>query len=304
MVPNMRLFSELNNVADNVEPTLSPAAFRSFRKLIMDQAGINLGENKHQLVASRLRKRVVNLGFTDYESYYGYITSPCGREDGEYQACIDTLTTNETYFFREIEHFKFLQARLPELRFNARYQIEGFKAWSAACSSGEEPYSLAMTCDEELGSHLPWKIRATDISSRMLSTGKQAIYPESRCQRVPFNYKKRYMLKGTGDYQGMTCVAPVIRDKVQFENFNLIHSVLPQTKYDVIFCRNVLIYFDQDTRLQVVRRLITCLKPKGLLFVGVSEGLQLMDLPIISIGPSIYQVKDYPKNEHPREALQ
>ncbi|CAM5215708.1 CheR family methyltransferase [Alishewanella longhuensis] len=178
---------------------------------------------------------------------------------------VDLLTTNETYFYREPKHFNFLQSVLAEW--------QGEKApliWSAACSSGEEPYTIAMLMAEAFGSR-PWHILASDISMRMLESARTALYPLSRAKELPTSFLKKYCLKGHGDFEGYLLLEDKLKQRVQFAQRNLMEPQQLETKVDVIFLRNVLIYFDNKTKSQIINNLSRCLKPEGLLFIGHSD---------------------------------
>ncbi len=267
---------------------ISDKAFKCFKELIHQKAGIHMTEAKKVLIAGRLRKRLNQLHFNDYLEYYDYILSDEGIKTGELQFCIDKLTTNETYFFREPQHFDFLiQKVLPNLKTR-----NNLKIWCAASSTGEEPYTLAMILAKHLGIEKNWKIWATDISTKVLKAAKIGIYKETRAEHVSQEYRHKYLLNGVRAQSDCVCVVPELREKVKYSNYNLIESPLPSETFDIIFCRNVLIYFDAETKIKVVNRLLQRLDDSGLFFSGRSESLHVMSDVLQSVFPSVYVKKN------------
>ena len=267
-----------------MEFNLTDEAFDKFRALIFKKAGISMNDAKRALVAGRLRKRLVVLGLENYDDYYRYITRKDPSTAGEMQRFIDLLTTNETWFFREERHFEFLKSRLADMDRGQTLNI-----WSAASSSGEEPYSIAMTIAEQNGLNRPWSILGTDISSEILTKARKGIYLKSRIKGLPDALKRSYMLKGVREYEDYLAVVPELKKKITFKPFNLISSTLPNIKFDFIFCRNVLIYFNQEHKQAVVRRLVSNLKPGGYFFPGHAESLHGFCDDLRTVEPSIYQ---------------
>lgn len=263
---------------------ISDKAFHKFRDFIYEKAGIHMTDVKKPLISGRLRKRVIELGFSDYMDYYNYLTSEKGIIDGELQYCINKLTTNETYFFREPQHFDYLISNILP-KFSTQKNI---KIWSAASSSGEEAYSLAMILADNFGIGAPWQIWATDISTKVLESASKGIYSHQRTEHVPDNYRKKYLLKGIRSQKDYVCVNKQLRGKVRFSNYNLIESPLPVEYFDVIFCRNVLIYFDTETKTHVVNRLLQRLNNEGVFFSGRSESLHGMNKCLHPVFPSVY----------------
>lgn len=268
---------------------LSDRAFSLFQSLIFETAGVSMSSAKKNLVFGRLGKRVRRLCLPDFESYHHYITLGEGKTNGEWQCCIDLLTTHETYFFREPQHFEFLcNEVLPKYSAGQR-----LKVWSAASSSGEEVYTLAMVLADKLGLGADWSILGTDISKQMVEACKDAIYPENRVRLTAKHYRHSYLLRGVGQYQGMLGIVPELRRKVRFQQFNLLERLASTELFDVIFCRNVLIYFDTETKKKVIANLLTKLKAGGYLITGHSESLQsILDGKLEAIKPSIYRKRD------------
>ncbi len=262
-------------------PILSDHEFGLLRDWVYTQAGINMSAAKKPLVTSRLLKRVTHHGLRSFGDYYRLITDGQSRE--EPQIALDLLTTNETYFFREPKHFDFLRTRaVLERRPGVAYRV-----WSAACSSGEEPWSIAMTLAESLR-EAPWEIVASDLSTRVLERAKSAHYALERAEHIPRPLLTKYCLKGVGSQDGTFRIVPELRQRIRFLQVNLISTLPDVGTFDLIFLRNVLIYFDLETKAQVVRRLCARLRPGGYFFCGHSESLHGMDLPLTALQPAIY----------------
>ena len=264
--------------------TLSDDEFEKIRKLIHQKAGISMSTAKRSLVAGRLRKRLVALELDSYQAYYQYLKKNQDSGTGEMQRFIDLLTTNETWFFREERHFEFLAKLAAD-----EPSQKAMNVWSAASSSGEEAYSIAMTLAQTKGLTSPWNILGTDISSEILARANKGIYMKGKIKGLSDHLKRKYMLNGVREYEDYLAVVPELKRKVKFQPFNLITSPLPSTKFDVIFCRNVLIYFDQQHKKEVIHRLAGCLKVGGYFFPGHSESLHGLYDELKSVAPSIYQ---------------
>ena len=262
--------------------TLRDDEFHQFRSWLHRTAGISLSPAKKALVAGRLSKRLKHHELTSYGDYFRLITQ--GAEAAELQIALDLLTTNETYFFREPKHFDFLRGQvLPKAP-----PQKTFRLWSAASSSGEEPYSLAMTLADGLPD-TPWEIVASDISSRVLEKARSGHYAMERVHNIPQHLLARHCLKGTGSQEGTFLVERNLRSRVQFMQINL-NSALPKIgEFDVIFLRNVMIYFDMDTKRQVVARMLPLLKPGGYFIVSHSESLNGITESLKLITPSTYR---------------
>ncbi|GAB3034480.1 CheR family methyltransferase [Bowmanella dokdonensis] len=251
--------------------------------------GIQLPPHKRQLIETRLRKRQKATGKSTISDYLAFALSAAG--EGERQALVDALTTNKTDFFREPGHFEFLQRHL-RARLDAGATDREYRFWSAACSSGEEPYTLAMVLAElnaERGG-FHFHIDATDISESMLACARAGIYREDRIAPVPIPLRKKYLLRSRDPAKRLVKVDNALRARVNFSQFNLIAGSYPaEPCYDVILCRNVMIYFCERDRSLVINRLKASLKPGGLLILGHSEsvGNQRQGLDVLS--PTIYQ---------------
>lgn len=272
-----------------VFPALSDAEFRRFRELIHEAAGIHLGEAKKALLAGRLGRRLRALGLRTFGEYYAHVTA---GGDGEAVRMLDAVTTNETRFFREPAHFEFLARRvLPALQGRARRRL---RVWSAACSTGEEPYSLAMLALSRLPAHEGWAIEivASDISTRVLEHARRAVYSLQRADEVPAALRQRYLLRGVRAQAGRMRAGPELRALVTFERFNLAAAEWPPCEpFDWIFCRNALIYFDAATRARVVERLLDRLAPDGYLFLGHAESLAGLNERTRCLVPTVYALR-------------
>jgi chemotaxis protein methyltransferase CheR len=263
------------------ERVISDLEFSQFQRLIHEIAGISLSPAKKPLVLGRLAKRLAHHGVSSYGDYFRLLQRD--GANGELQIAVDLLTTNETYFFREHKHFDFLRDEV----FSRHRPGRPLRAWSAACSSGQEAYTLAMVMADTLG-ETPWEIFASDISLRVLERARGGHYAIEQAQKVPRHYLNRYCLKGVGSQDGTFIVAPPLRRHVRFEQINLNRTLPDVGEFDVILLRNVMIYFDAETKRQVVNRLCATLRKNGHLIVGHSEGLNGVTDVLKQVQPSIY----------------
>ena len=263
------------------DAVLKETEFTRIRDLIYRIAGISMSPAKKPLVASRLAKRLRHYGLASYNEYLRMITAVDGKK--ELQVAVDLLTTNETHFFREPKHFDFLRQRI----LHSAKSGKTLRIWSAACSSGEEPYSIAMLLDELLGD-APWEIVASDLSSRVLEKARIGLYPLERMSEIPRHYLSNYCLKGTGNQAGTLLIEHRLRERIRFLQHNLIEPPPKIGQFDVIFLRNVLIYFNQETKSKVVSRLLPLLNSGGHFFVGHSESLHGVTDEIQAVQPAIY----------------
>lgn len=261
-------------------PVLADAEFETLRKLLYSAVGINLTPEKKALVSGRLGKRISDLGLSSFGEYFRRITG----DAQERQWAFNALTTNETSFFREPQHF----AHLTEVILPNHPRGETFRIWSAASSTGEEPYSIAMVLAERLGKS-DWEIFASDISTKVLEQAKRGIYPLQRADNIPKPYLRKFCLKGTGNHEGDFVVDRWLRERVRFFQVNLIGPLPDFGQFDVIFLRNVLIYFDPPTKRRVVNALLPHLKPGGHFYSGHSESLTGMVDGLTPIKPAIYR---------------
>jgi chemotaxis protein methyltransferase CheR len=268
--------------------------YEFIRNLVYERSRINLGPDKRELVNARLGKRLRATQFASITDYCQYLRT--AEAEDEIANLIDAISTNHTFFFRENHHFEFLRTRaLPELI--ARHRVEPWPAlrvWSAASSSGEEAYSIAISLAETLpavSSDWPWRIDATDISHRILNRARAAVYREEAVVgHVPPEVVRKYFQSGFGPQEGNYRVKPALQEHVVFSHLNLINDTLPFTElFQVIFCRNVMIYFDRPTQEELVNKLARQIVPGGYLFVGHSESLTGIRHPLTLVSPAIYR---------------
>ena len=261
--------------------TLSNQTFEAVTQLFRRVSGIQLGPAKQALVAGRLQRLAQEAGDNDVEAYaQRLIRGQAPRE--EMTRLIDRLTTNETYFFREPQHFEHLAARLA--RHDSAREL---CVWSAAASSGEEAYSIAMLLADKLGD-APWRVIGTDLSTAVLRQAERGLYPLDRARLTPPEYLKRFCLKGHGEFEGQLLVSRALRTRVSFRQANLMQQLPELPTFDVIFLRNVLIYFDNDAKVQIVRRVLERLHADGVLYTGHAESLGNLELPIRALQTAVY----------------
>ncbi|MDP3876596.1 MAG: protein-glutamate O-methyltransferase CheR [Methylobacter sp.] len=261
---------------------MSAEEFSHFRRLIYDHAGIALAPEKSIMVASRLAKRLLHYGLQTYGQYYQLVKN--GQYPHEFQLMVNILTTNETYFFREPKHFQFLQDQIIK-----PWRGDNFRLWSAASSTGEESYSIGMILAENLGMR-NWEIFGSDVNTDVLETAQKGVYLMDRLDNMDKRYLDKYCLKGVRSQEGYFRVDEKIRNHITFGQLNL-KDPLPKSlgQFDVIFLRNVLIYFDAETKQDIVQRVISALKPGGYFFISHSETLHSVKTELITVTPSIYQ---------------
>ena len=265
---------------------LSGKAFLAVTKLFHSVSGIHLNESKHALVTGRLQKLAHEAGESDLDAYVERLVQG-NAPAAEMTRVIDRLTTNETYFFREPQHFNDLAERLGAHANSSNSSKDEFRVWSAASSSGEEAYSVAMLMTDVLESK-PWQVIGTDLSSAMVDSARKALYALDRARMVPPDYLRRFCLKGQGPHEGQVLVTKAVRERVRFQTANLMLDLPQLPQFDVIFLRNVLIYFDNDAKSQIVRRVLTQLKPGGVLYTGHAESLSTLNLPVRALATAIH----------------
>ena len=261
----------------------TPRDFARVRTLIYKQAGISLGESKQEMVYSRLARRLRAKGMNTFEEYLDGLEG--GRDSEEWVAFTNALTTNLTSFFREAHHFPILAEHL-------RNMTAPLSIWCSASSTGEEPYSIAMTACEAFGTLTPpVSIVATDIDTNVLETAANGVYPIDRIDKMAQDRVKRFFQRGRGERSGMVRVRPELRQLVSFKPLNLLASSWPLSgAFDVIFCRNVMIYFDKPTQSQILARFVPLMKPDGLLFAGHSENFMYASDAFKLRGKTVYEL--------------
>ncbi len=263
-------------------PILQIHEFFWIKDYLYKQAGIVLNDSKQALVSGRLDKRLRHYGFSSYSEYFRSFGKP-GFEQ-EASVALDLLTTNETYFFREPKHFDFLTTHF----FPRHPAGRPFRFWSAASSSGEEAYSLAMVA-AEFSKTQQWEIIGTDISFRILETARCGLYPLIAVEKIPNALLKKYCLKGSGEYEDFFLIDSTLRSRVKFIHANLNDKLPDLGRFEVIFLRNVMIYFDMPTKQRLIDRIQRCLRPGGYLIISHSETLNGINTDLKIVSPSIYR---------------
>ena len=266
--------------------TLTDKEFEQFQSLIYQQVGIKLDTQKKTMLVSRLGKRLRHLKLVSFQAYFDCVNGKEGEE--ELTQLLDLVSTNKTDFFREPVHFDFLREQvIPKVEATRTLRI-----WSSASSSGEEAYTIAMTLCDAIPGRSGWniKILASDISTRVLAKAASGIYEEERVATVPKDFVRRYFLRGKGEQANKVKVRPYLREMVTFRRINLMDPTFPIKKsLDVIFCRNVMIYFDRETQASLIGKFYRYLSPGGYLFIGHSESLQWIEHQFTYVKPTIYQ---------------
>jgi chemotaxis protein methyltransferase CheR len=262
--------------------------YEFIRQLVYEHSRINLGAEKRTLVAARVAKRLRALKLPAFDIYCQYLRSSKGKL--ELPFLVEAISTNHTYFYRESRHFDFLkEVVIPNWRARATRSI---RIWSAAGSSGEEPYTIAIVLAEALGFHVDWRILATDISMRMLELGRGGIYSADRLTHVPEQCQRQYFQRGVGASEGQFRVKEELRRRVEFKQLNLLQPMYPfATEFDLVFCRNVMIYFDRETQQALVEKMTPHLLGGGYLMIGHSENLNGIRHCLSAVEPAIYQKK-------------
>lgn len=280
---------EVASFGDN-GPRLGSAEFQYLRAFVLEHCGIALGENKQQLVQGRLLRRLRALGLPGFEGYCDLLRRDPAAELGELASAI---STNVTAFFREAHHYDLLSGELlPRWLDEKRRAGDRLRIWSAGCSTGEEPYALAMVLAEALEqteSKVDARILATDLSPQALAIVCNGIYPLERLAGISDERRRRWMLRGEGEFEGLACVHPRLRELVTIEPLNLLHRWPMRGPFDAIFCRNVVIYFDQPTKQRLFQRYADLLPPGGYLFLGHSESLHGTNDQFELIGRTVYR---------------
>jgi chemotaxis protein methyltransferase CheR len=273
--------------SDGAGLTLKTSEFRLISQLAHERFGLELKGGKEALVAARLGKFLRKGGFKTFDEYYRHVLAD--KTGDALTGLIDSLTTNHTSFLREKAHFEFL----------ARAAVEEFKnvgtveIWCAASSSGEEPYTIAMCMSDTLtragAARRDFRILATDISTRVLGIAKRGVYPVDRFNDLPDAWRKAFLLRGAGDSKGLFKFKPELMSRISFEQLNLIQPFPHRKLFNVIFCRNVMMYFDKATQENIVQRMSACLEPGGYLFVGHSESLTGVEHELKYVRPATYR---------------
>ncbi len=260
---------------------LSDAQFRRISQLIYQRAGIVLADHKRDMVYNRLVRRLRQLGLDDFGRYLAMLEA--NQDNAEWQAFINSLTTNLTAFFREAHHF-------PTLAEHARKRQGEYRVWSAAASTGEEPYSIAITLADTLGTAPGrWKVFASDIDTEVLNKAQSGVYRQDELKTLSQQQLQHYFMRGTGPHNGLVRVRQELANYVDFSPVNLLDRTYNVPgPFDAIFCRNVMIYFDKTTQQDILRRFVPLLKPDGLLFAGHSENFSNLVREFSLRGQTVY----------------
>ncbi len=276
--------------------TLARISDRDFSRLsefIHDSCGIKITPAKKVMLETRLSKRLKNLCIHTFRDYCEYLFSPRGMQD-ELVHMIDMVTTNKTDFFREPSHFSYLADKaVPELvNLHEAGMRRALNVWSAGCSTGEEPYTIAMVLNglKEKYNGFRYLVLATDISTKVLEMAHRAIYTDDRIEPIPDLLKRKYLLRGKNNQNGFVRIVPELRAAVNFRRLNFQEEDFGMREpMDIIFCRNVIIYFDRPTQEKLLKRFCNHLVPGGYVFMGHSETLQGMDLPLVPVATTVYR---------------
>ena len=274
---------------------LSGSDFSRLSRLIYEESGIKMPAAKKHMIEARLGKRLKSLGISSFSAYCDYLFSNEGLKQ-ELTGMIDLITTNKTDFFRESAHFNYLMQKVLPGWVHEQQGFSGreLRVWSAGCSTGEEPYTLAMILNEfaEKSPGFDYRILATDLSTRVLEKAKLAIYDAERVAPVPQLFKKKYLLRSRNRSKGLVRIGPELRRKVRFHRLNFMDNDFGiREPFDIIFCRNVVIYFDRPTQERLLNKFYTHMTNDGYIFMGHSETLNGLDVPLVQVHPTIYRKK-------------
>lgn len=265
-------------------PVLSPDEFAWISAFAEKWTGIEFRDGKQTLITGRLERRLRHHGLDSYTEYFRLLGRPEAPQ--ETTIAIDLLTTNETYFFREPNHFERLPYLLPAPRADRPVRV-----WSAASSTGEEACTIALTLADHLGLDQAWEVVGTDISTRVLDTARRGLYPVEAAERIPERLRKTFCLKGRDEYDGLFTLRPELRKRMSFHRANLTRDLPDLGLFDVVFLRNVLIYFGQETKYDLLLRLAQQVRAGGFIVIGHAETLSGLDLPFVMAEPTVYRVE-------------
>ncbi|UTF51563.1 protein-glutamate O-methyltransferase [Desulfomicrobium sp. ZS1] len=269
-------------------PLMTDKELKQFSEFIYSELGIKITQTKKTMLQARLQRRLRTLNMKSYGQYLEYLQSLKGLEV-ELPQMVDAVTTNTTSFFREPKHFEYLsQIILPQ--WQKKHPGRTFAVWNAGCSSGEEPYTTAMTLMDyhQRVSPLRFTIVATDISTDILKKAARAVYEDEKIGTIPVEFRRKFLLRSKDKSRRMVRIIPELRDTVSFRRLNFMDDFQFREKMDLIFCRNVMIYFDKKTQNELVQKFCNHLEPGGYLFIGHSESLAGTDLPLKQLAPATY----------------
>lgn len=270
---------------------LTQKQFLKLSGIISNEYGIKMPLSKKQLLQSRLYNRLLALEMKNFNEYFEFLFDH-GVNESELIQLVDLVSTNKTGFFREMHHFEFIKGQILHETESGSFSNRLIKCWSAGCSSGEEPYSLSVTLQEiiEKNRSMDYKVMGTDISSRMINKAVQGIYKEEDTANIPYFQKKKYFLKSKDHSKNLVRLKPVIRNKNKFVRLNLMDERYPMMEtFDYILCRNVLIYFEREVQEEVIKKLSARLKKGGYFFLGHSESIINMNVPLRQVRATIFQ---------------
>ncbi len=274
--------------------SLSSRDLHRLCRLIYEQSGITLSAEKQIMLEGRLKRRLTSLQLSSYREYCDYLFDGHGHDEEEMVHLIDAVTTNKTDFFREKTHFDFLAEKvLPE--FTAREgSSRELLIWSAGCSTGEEPYTLAMVLSEYQHAHAGFRFRilATDISTAVLAKAQRGVFPSELVRPVPSDLRRKYFMRSRDRESNLLRVVPELREKIEFRRLNLMEDFGMSERANAIFCRNVIIYFDRPTQETLFHKFTRQLVDGGYMFVGHSESLHHLDVPLVPVAPALYRKAD------------
>ena len=270
------------------EYKFTPKDFNTLRKIANEHTGIVVPDDKFDMYYARISKRIRHLGLRDFKEYCEYLQN---NPDTEFKPFINSITTNLTSFFRENHHFEFLKNEAVPKLLSHNAGTKSIRVWSAGCSTGEEPYSIAISLLEAMENQQDWsiKILATDVDSDVLSTAKQGIYSQDRVNGLPASVKRRWFMKGRGERSGTVRVSPELQQIISFKQLNLMQDWPIKKQFDIIFCRNVVIYFDRNTKIRLLDRFADYLFNDGFLIMGHSESLQTLSKRFDVMGKTVYR---------------
>jgi chemotaxis protein methyltransferase CheR len=294
MTPNLAPAGEFAPFTSGETPRgpkrLELEALDGIIELVYQRSRIRLNRSKEALIRGRLGKRMRALALSSLPEYWAWLRSPAGSEEAA--RAVDALTTNFTHFFREREHFEFMvDEALPSLVGSGKKR---FSVWSAACATGEEPYTIGFQLSERFppAAGWDWRVLATDISNRVLEKARAGVYAEDRLNGVPKDWVRKYFQRGVGSCSGLVRVKTAVTARVEFRQMNLLEDQPNDPSFEIVFCRNVMIYFDRPTQERLAIRIARALVPRGYLFTGRAESLNGLAVPLRCVKPSIYQRPD------------
>lgn len=279
-----KLSEPVNNEFKGREFEFNDSDFSAIKSAIYDKSGINLTDNKKSMVYARLSKRIRQLNLNTFAEYVSFLST----SSDEKLLLVDMLTTNVTSFFRENHHFQEVKDNIDELR-KVGQLPETLTIWSAGCSSGQEPYSIAITLNQHFGKNSGFKIHATDISPEILGKAQRGVYDINEVKNIDQALLKKYFMKGGGQNSNRAKVKDFLKDNIQFSILNLMEPIHFDCQFDVIFCRNVIIYFDKETKVELLKKYHALLKPNGLLMLGHSENIFGVESYFKSCGKTVFR---------------